>query len=189
MYRIMLVDDEINVLSALRRVISAIPIEDLDNEPAEIETYTSAEKALQRIEVVPVDLVISDYRMPEMNGIEFLLQAVERRPDVARIILSGYADLEGLMGAINKVQISRFINKPWHEFELQSAVIQALTTRALVQENLRLANLVRKQQANISMQEAELLRLESESPGITRIRRSADGGVIIDDIDIDDDDI
>ena len=183
MYRILLVDDEPNVLSALKRVISTIPAEDLDCEPAQIELFTSVHAALERIDGVSVDLVISDYRMPEMSGVDFLLKVVERQPDVARLILSGYADFEGLMDAINKVQVFRFISKPWHDFELKSAIVQALATRALVMENVRLADLVRSQKANISRHEAELLRLEAESPGITRIRRSEDGGILLDEDD------
>ncbi|MGA9333605.1 MAG: response regulator [Rudaea sp.] len=184
MYRILLVDDEINVLAALKRVISTIPVEDLDGERPEIEAFASANAALKRIGEIPVDLVISDYRMPEVNGVDFLSRAIELQPDVARLLLSGYTDLEGLIGAINKVQISRFINKPWMDFELISAITQALAARAMAQENLRLSKLVREQQSSLSRQEAELLRLEAESPGITNIRFSADGGIELDEDDI-----
>lgn len=185
MYRIILVDDELNVLSALRRVIAGISVDELDGERPHIEIFASATQALDHIEDWPVDLVISDYRMPEMSGVDFLVQVIERRPDVARLILSGYADLDGLIRAINKVQISRFISKPWHDFELKSAITQALATRALVLDNQRLAQLVRRQEANLSRQQAELDRLEAETPGITRIRRSEDGGIILDEFDDD----
>lgn len=186
MYRIILVDDEINVLSALRRVISGIPVDELDGERPNVEIFTSATKALDRIDQVPVDLVVSDYRMPEMSGIDFLAQVIAHRPDVARLILSGYADLDGLIRAINTVQISRFISKPWHDFELKSAVSQVLATRALVLDNQRLAGLVRSQEAGLARQQAELNRLEAENPGITHIRRSEDGGIILDEFDDDD---
>ena len=187
MYRIVLVDDEANILSALRRVLSTISVDELDGETPAIETFTSVREALNRINTMPIDLVISDYRMPEMSGVEFLSRVIEFQPTVARIILSGYADLDAVTGAINKVQISRFINKPWHDFELKSAVVQALATRALMVENQRLADVVRTQRGTLSRQEAELRRLEAESPGITKVRRAPDGGILLDDDDDDKD--
>jgi DNA-binding NtrC family response regulator len=183
MYRILLVDDEVNVLSALKRVLSSIPLEELDGERPVIETFASVHDALNRIETMPVDLVISDYRMPDMSGVEFLTQVIARQPAVARMILSGYADLDAVVSAINKVQIFRFINKPWHDFELKSAVVQALGTRALVVENQRLADTVRTQRGILSRQEAELRRLETESPGITKLRLAADGGIMLEEDD------
>jgi two-component system probable response regulator PhcQ len=183
MYRIVLVDDEVNVLSALKRALLAIPPDELDGARPEIETFSSVHEALKRIASMPVDLVISDYRMPDMSGVDFLCRAIECQPMVARIILSGYADLDAVVGAINRVQISRFINKPWNDFELKSAVVQALSTRALILENQRLADTVRAQRQTLSRQEAELLRLEAESPGITKLRRAPDGGIWLEDDD------
>lgn len=186
MYRIMLVDDEINILSALKRALLTIPFDDLDGERPEIETYVSARQALARIASKPVDLVVSDFRMPEMNGIDFLTEVVRLQPDVARLVLSGHADMDAVVEAINRVHIYRFIGKPWHDFELKSAITQALAARALVLENRRLADLVRKQYGKISRREAELQRLEAESPGITHLKRAADGRILIDDEDEDD---
>jgi two-component system probable response regulator PhcQ len=183
MYRIMLVDDEINVLSSLKRALLTIPFDDLDGERPEIETFVSARQALVRIVAKPVDLIISDFRMPEMSGVEFLAEAVNAQPDVARLILSGHADFDAVIDAINRVQIFRYINKPWHDYELKSAVMQALAARSLVLENRRLADLVRKQYGKISRREAELRRLEAESPGITHLKLSQDGRILIDDED------
>jgi DNA-binding NtrC family response regulator len=173
------VDDEPNVLSAVRRVLATLKPEELDGDRPEIETYTSTEDALKRVSTMPVDLVISDYRMPGMSGVEFLEQVIQRQPGVARLIMSAYADLDAVIDAINKVQVFRFISKPWHDFELKSAVTQALATRALILENQRLADTVRRQRNRLSRQEAELRRLEAESPGITRLKRAADGGILI----------
>jgi len=181
MYRILLVDDEINILSALKRSLQRIEFDELDGERPEIETFISARQALARVKRAPVDLIISDFRMPEMSGIEFLSEAVQAQPDVARLVLSGNADLDNVVDAINKVQIFRFIAKPWHDFELKTAIVQALAARALVMENRRLADLVRKQYGKISRHEAELRRLEAESPGITQLKRDADGRIMLDD--------
>jgi DNA-binding NtrC family response regulator len=183
MYRIMLVDDEINVLSALKRAMLTIPFDELDGERPEIEVFVSAGEALSRITSKPVDLVISDYRMPEMSGVEFLSKVVEVQPDVARIVLSGQADLDAVIDTINRIQIFRFIGKPWHDFELKNAVTQALAARTLLLENRRLADLVRKQYGKISRREAELLRLENESPGITHLTLTPDGRILLDDED------
>ena len=184
MYRIMLVDDEANMLSALRRVLSTLPSEELDGERPEIETFTSVHEALRRASTTPIDLVISDYRMPEMSGVEFLQQLIQLQPDVARLILSAYADLDAMTGAINKVQVFRFISKPWHDVELKSAVTQALSIRSLLIENRRLADTVRQQRGRLSKQEAALRRLEEESPGITQLKLAPDGGILIDDDDL-----
>ena len=183
MYRIVLVDDEVNVLSALKRALSSIPTEELDGERPVVETFVSVHEALNCINSMQVDLVISDYRMPDMSGVEFLLQVIACQPAVARMILSGYADLDAVVSAINKVQISRFLNKPWHDFELKSAVVQALSNRALILENQRLADTVRTQRGILSRQDAELRRLEAESPGITKLRRAADGGIMLEEDD------
>jgi two-component system probable response regulator PhcQ len=183
MYRIMLVDDEINILSALKRSLQRIPFDELDGERPEVETFVSARQALARIQRAPVDLVISDFRMPEMGGIEFLSDAVKLQPDMARLVLSGNADIDAVVDAINKVQIYRFIAKPWHDFELKTAVVQALAARSLVMENRRLADLVRKQYGKISRREAELRRLEAESPGITHLKLTPDGHILIEDED------
>jgi len=180
MYRILLVDDEINILSALKRSLHRIEFDELDSERPEIETFVSARQALARIRHAAVDLIISDFRMPEMSGVEFLTEAVRAQPDVARIVLSGHADLDAVVDAINKVQIFRFIAKPWHDFELTAAVAQALAARALVVENRRLADIVRKQYGKISRHESELRRLEAESPGITRLKLSSDGSILLD---------
>jgi response regulator RpfG family c-di-GMP phosphodiesterase len=145
MYRILLLDDEINVLSALKRSLLAIPYDELDGDRPEIETFVSAQQALARIASRPVDLVIADYRMPEMSGVDFLTEAVRVQPDVARLILSGNADLDAVIEAVNRVHIFRFIGKPWNDFELKSGVVQALATREQLLENRRLADIVRSQ--------------------------------------------
>jgi DNA-binding NtrC family response regulator len=130
MNRILLVDDEQNVLNALRR--------ELHGEH-EIEAFTSPKDALTRSREAVFDLVIADYLMPDMNGVQFLKQLGEIQPDVARLILSGQADIQGLLGAINETHIYRFIAKPWDEAELKSAIEQALNYRRILQENRRLA--------------------------------------------------
>lgn len=180
MYRLMLVDDEPNILSSLRRVIAAMPVADFGGSAPQVELYTSASSALQRARSVPFDLVLSDYRMPEMDGVEFLTRMIELQPDVARLILSGYADLAAVIRAINSTQIFRFIGKPWNDYDVQSALTQALQQRQLVLENRRLADEVRVSRGLLSKQEQTLRHLELRFPGLTKVNRNADGSIELD---------
>ncbi len=183
MYRVLLVDDETGIVSALRRVLMSIPANELDGDSPVIESFTSAKEALERASGMAFDLVIADYRMPEMSGVEFLSKMIQKQPEVARLILSAYADINAVISAVNEVHIFRFISKPWHDFELKSAVTQALAARSLALENQRLADRLRVQEGRLSRREAELQRLERESPGITKLKRSEDGGIILDEDD------
>lgn len=184
MYRILLVDDEENILKALRRLLSTSPIcFDGENYRPEIRTFTSPVEALEFARLYPIDLVISDYRMPAMDGVAFLKAFREHQPDAARLILSGYADLNGLIGAINEAQIQRFLSKPWNDYELVTAVAQALAYRRLLLENRELADRQRFEDSRLDPAEAERRRLESESPGITQVNWGPDGSVLLGDDD------
>ena len=179
MPRLMLVDDEVNILSSLRRALIAMP-EGTFPSPLSIETFASPVQALARAHEMAFDLVISDYRMPEMDGVAFLEKFREIQPNVARMILSGYADLKALIAAINRAEIYRFIGKPWDDHDLALAIRQALDHRSLVIENQRLADLVRVQQGKLSRTEVAVKRLEERYPGITQVKRQADGSIDLD---------
>jgi response regulator RpfG family c-di-GMP phosphodiesterase len=178
MAKLLIVDDEPNVLNALRRMClnraAAPAIPDPD-----VVTFTSPLQALEYVREHPVDLVISDYRMPEMDGAAFLTRVRELQPFSARIIISAYTDIDGIMRAINDAGIFQFVSKPWSDHDLKTAIVQVLAHRALLVENHQLANELRRQRGVISKQQAELDRLELESPGITRVRWTADGGVML----------
>lgn len=175
MHKILLVDDEENVLRALKRALAT--------EPYEIVTCRSGVEALALLENTEVDLVLSDYRMPEMDGVAFLTECRTHRPDMARLILSGYADLEALTGAINSAQIYRFINKPWQDYDLKAAIFNALAHRTVLLDNRRLADQVRRQESQLNRQRRLLEQLEAEAPGITKVRWAEDGSVILNDED------
>src|SRR3989339_448201 len=129
MYRILLVDDEQNVLNALRRELQ---------DEYEIESFSNLAEALKRCHDVQFDLVIADYQMPEMNGIQFLKQFGKLQPDAIRIILSGQADTNVLINSINETHIYRFIDKPWDKTELAGTIAQALAYRKVLLENRQL---------------------------------------------------
>lgn len=138
-YRILLLDDEDFILAALRRELMSRPY--VGHDGLEIEAFASPVAALARA-LEPdgyFDVVIADNRMPEMSGIDFLKAFREIQPDAARIILSGHAEMKDMVRAINEAHIDFFIAKPWHEYELKSALWQALRDCDLRMENRRLA--------------------------------------------------
>lgn len=129
--KILCVDDEINVLRALERFF-------LDDE-YEIVTATSGEEGLRILEEQgPFRIVISDYRMPVMNGVDFLKAVYTSWPDTIRIVLSGYADAGSIVAAINEGHIYKFIPKPWNEDELRFTVNNSLERYQLQQSNREL---------------------------------------------------
>ena len=136
MYRILIVDDEQNVLNALRRELQ---------DQYLVETFSDPVAALEHCHNAAFDLVIADYQMPEMNGIQFLKQFGKLQPDAARLVLSGETDFGVLAGSINETHIYRFIGKPWDRTELATMLAQALAHRATLLENHRLAEDYRKQ--------------------------------------------
>ena len=108
---VVIVDDEDMVLTSLNSFLS------LETD-YDVETFTSAKNALEYIEKNDIDLVISDYLMPEMDGISFLAKVKELHPQVPRIILTGYADKENAIKAINDVGLFQYIEKPWDNDDL-----------------------------------------------------------------------
>ena len=178
MASLLIVDDEPNVLNALRRMCMNRTATPAIPDP-HVVTFTSPHDALDYLRAHPVDVVISDYRMPEMDGATFLTMAKRLQPDAARMVLSAFTDLDGIVRAINDAGIFRFVAKPWTDSDLRASIVQVLEHRHLLLENRRLADEVRKQHGIISRQQLELRRLEAETPGITRVRWSEDGGVLL----------
>lgn len=189
MSRVLIVDDEESILHALRRLLSLTPCVAGDKAyRLQVDICSDPRAALDKARHVAYDLVLSDYRMPVMDGVRFLKEFREIQPDAARLILSGYADLNGLIGAINEAGITRFLSKPWNDYELVSAIGQALALRELSLENQRLADQARAAQGVLSPEEVERKRLEREEPGITQVMWGDDGSVLIDESLLDDED-
>jgi two-component system, probable response regulator PhcQ len=181
MSRILIVDDEVAILHSLKRLLRAVPCS-YGNlvYPLDVETFDSPVAALERAAHIPFDLVLTDYRMPKMDGVALLKQLRGIQPDAARLILSGYADLNVLVSAINEVEIYRFIAKPWNDYELVAALGQALHNRDLMLENRKLADQTRLEKGLLSAEALEAKRLEALEPGITKVNWGADGSVMLD---------
>lgn len=181
MSRILLVDDEENILKSLRRLLTMTPCTAGGKVyPLQIDTFSKPREAIEKAFDTRYDLVLSDFRMPDMDGVAFLKEFRELQPNAARLILSGYADLNGLIAAINEAGILRFIAKPWNDYELVTTIAQALAYQDLQNETQRMADAARVAQGQISRQEHERRRLEALEPGITRVNWGADGSVILD---------
>lgn len=126
-YRILLVDDEPNVLSALRRVFRM--------ENYEVVCCEDSQQALKRLQDEDFQLVISDYMMPGMNGGDLLRQTRAVKPDMIRIMLTGHADVNAVVGAVKTGAVYKFILKPWNDDDIRVTVALALEQYDLKQKN------------------------------------------------------
>lgn len=135
--KLLLVDDEENILRSLKRV--------LRRESWELTTVNSGEEALAAMAEQKFDLVISDARMPGMDGPTLLAEIRRKYPWCVRILLTGYADITSTVNAINDGQIYRYISKPWDDDELRLIIRQALAFQHSERRRLALEKLTRKQ--------------------------------------------
>ena len=162
---ILIVDDEPHVISALVR--------GLDDEPYLVVGAGNGFEALRLMEKQRFKVVISDERMPEMDGAVFLSRVKVLYPETVRIMLTGHASVQATMRAVNSGEIYRFFIKPWDDTELKLAIHSALEKYDLEQENRRLLRTVHRESQ-------ELRYLEKSYPGITELQRDARGAIRID---------
>ena len=145
---LLLVDDEPAILSALRRLLRP--------EGYTLHLAESGRAGLELLEREKVDLVISDMRMPEMDGAQFLEQVRLRWPEITRLLLTGYADISSTIDAINRGEIYRYISKPWVDSDLMLIIRGALESARLRNENQRLLELTQRQNAELTELNASL---------------------------------
>ena len=161
---ILVVDDEYFILDLITRCLS--------NEKYRILTAQSAEEGLQLLKNNEVHLVISDQRMPGMPGLSFLRKVKADYPDIITIILTGYADIETVLEAINSAGVYKFMVKPMNMLDLKITVQRALEWRQLIIDKDLLSN-------KIIAYEARLKELERMHPGITNYKKDKNGNIIL----------
>ena len=171
---ILLVDDEQGVISALKRVLM--------EESYEIFTANSGADGLNIMKNNRIKLVVSDERMPGMSGTEFLTTVKNLFPDTIRIMLTGHANLQAAMSAVNNGEICRFFSKPWDDLEIRLSIKSAIEKFDLEAENRRLLKTVNRQAS-------ELKELEIKHPGISSLDRDESGTFILQDFPESDKDI
>ncbi len=136
-HTVLFVDDEVNILKALQRLLR---VEDMN-----VLCASRASEALELLEKHPTQVVVSDQRMPEMAGVDFLAQVRERYPDMVRMMLTGYTEMTIAVDAINRGEIYRLITKPWNDDELRATIRQAFDHADLKAEIKRLNQVSREQ--------------------------------------------
>jgi response regulator RpfG family c-di-GMP phosphodiesterase len=161
-WRILCVDDEPNILASLRRLFR--------KHGYEVFTAEGGGDGLRVLEQNGIDLVVSDMRMPSMDGAQFLGQVRERWPDTVRILLTGYADMASTVEAINKGEIYRYINKPWDDNDMLMVARHALERKELLREKQRLEALTQRQNEELKSLNAGLeLKVEQRTAEIRQV--------------------
>ncbi len=158
---ILLVDDEQRILNAVQR--------ELRSYDANIVAVDKPEKALWWLDSRSFDLVISDYRMPRLSGVQVLRKASEVQPDAVRVMLSGYTDVKAMMVAVNEIGLFRYILKPWPGqalHELMCKVTHLLQSRAASEP---------ADEDHRSL----VAELEATSPALTQVEFSPTGTIVL----------
>ncbi len=148
---IAIVDDEEMVLTSLRSFLM------LETD-YEVETYRSPKKALDELKDKNLDLIVSDYLMPEMNGIEFLLEVKKLHPFATRILLTGYADKENAIKAINEVGLYQYVEKPWDNDDLRITIQNGLERRFLMEKLENKIQEVQRVQQSLQDIQAQIIK-------------------------------
>ena len=141
---LLLVDDEPHILSALKRLFR--------RDGYQLHTADSGARALELLASQPVDVILSDQRMPGMAGTDLLRRAKALYPDTVRMTLSGFTDLQSIIDAVNEGAVYKFLTKPWDDERLRGHVAEAFAQKEMADENRRL-------QAAVTASHAEQARL------------------------------
>ncbi len=165
---ILCVDDEPNILSALQRL--------LRRNRYQVLTAQSAAEGLALLGEHPVDLVISDMRMPQMDGAQFLERVRARWPETIRVLLTGYADVESTMAAINKGEIYRYIAKPWDDNDVLVLLRHAMEHKLLLKEKQRLEALTQQQNEELKALNASLeIKVQQRTVSLQQALKALEG--------------
>ncbi len=162
-YTLLLVDDDERLLGAMKRV--------LRKEGYNLMFARDGNEGLEKLSRRDVDLIVSDYHMSGMDGLEFLKRVKSLYPDILTIMMTGVEDVKVAMQAINDAGVYKFLLKPCGSEILKINIRRALETLELIRERDALIE-------KIKARDALLSQLEKEYPGITRVKRDEDGFII-----------
>ena len=157
-YALLLVDDEVANLQKLHRTFV---------DTYDVHQAQSGAEALEILRSQPVDAIITDQKMPNMTGIEFLEASQKEYPNLVRIVLTGYTEVDDLIAAINAGKVHKYITKPWEPDALRTVVQEALEKMELIRENERLATELKIANERLQTENAILLQ-EVEKGGVRR---------------------
>jgi response regulator RpfG family c-di-GMP phosphodiesterase len=162
---VLCVDDEPGILAALKRCLRL--------EGLAVLTATGGEQALEILRETPVDLVISDMRMPGMDGAQLLERIHAEWPGTVRVLLTGHSDPASTVAAVNRGQIFRYLHKPWGEEELIHTVREGLALAVQVREDMRLMSMAAAQNGQLRQLNEELQQLQERNAAERRHSEAA----------------
>jgi two-component system probable response regulator PhcQ len=165
-HKVLIVDDEPEVIDIMQHFLQI--------EHYEVRAANSAEDALKILRSEPIDVIVSDEWMTGMSGTKFLGVVRRDYPDTIRILLTGHADLDTAIRAINDGEIYRFFTKPCNFGELTGTLRQAIQQKDLLAESRRLYSAYKHQTAYIK-------KMENKFPGMSKLDKTETGSIIIDD--------
>jgi len=163
-HKILIVEDEEFVRKVLERLLM--------RDGYTVLSAPCAEEALTILDREEVDIVISDHLMPGMKGLDLLEIVRKRRPETLRIVLTGFADTDMVIEAINKGEVYRFLTKPWNDDDLRLTVRLALRHQELERKYHDLLKMFREKEEVLQL-------LEMRYPGITDVTRDIGGAIVI----------
>jgi len=164
-HRLLFVDDETPFLNSMTRALS--------REPYHLEVADCGAKALEIMREKQISIIVTDYMMPNMNGLELLLKVRAEYPHIMTIMLTAFTEIDIAMRSINEVGIYKFLTKPLELNTFKVTIRRTLETLNLLRENESLT-------AQIKTRDSIIATLESKNPGISQVNRDIDGYYIPD---------
>jgi two-component system probable response regulator PhcQ len=162
-HTILVVDDEELFIEYIQGVLSG--------ESYNVITASSGQEGLELLKIQSVNMVISAYQIPLMNGLEFLEKVRIIYPDILTILVTDQPDINLAIKAINEAGVYKFMLKPWDDIDFKNAIKKTLESLQVIKERDRL---IRK----VKTHEATLKDLEKRYPGITKVERDQDGNIL-----------
>lgn len=172
MARIQLVDDEPMILNSLKRALRVLEWE--------VDTYQDPVLALHALAEKPYEIIVCDHHMPDIEGVTYLQFAKQCQPHSIRILLSGLADHNALMQAINQAEIYRFISKPWDDDELLKTLADGLKVYEARAQDRKELTMLQLHQHRVEAEHMQIQVLKIRHGALYEVKRDEDGALILD---------